>query len=95
MMNRLHSNLGGTMILSKEARYKARRREQSMDFKLYQAANVRASRARKAEAEAKAALTELTAWPLREGYVAAKSGRVFDRDQSEDWKRGYRLGQRK
>lgn len=81
--------------MSLEADYKRKRREQSTDFKLYQAANVRASRARKAEAEAKAALTELTAWPLREGYVAAKSGRVFDRDQSEDWKRGYRLGQRK
>lgn len=81
--------------MSLEADYKRRRREQSQDFKLYQAANVRASRARKAEAEAKAALLALTAWPLREGYVAAKSGRVFDRDQSDDWKRGYRLGQRK
>lgn len=83
------------MILSKEARYKARRREQSMDFKLYQAANVRASRARKEAAEAKAELAKVTSWPLQEGFRAAKSGKVFDRTQSDEWKRGYRLGQRK
>lgn len=83
------------MILSKEARYKARRREQSLDFKLYQAANVRASRARKAEAEAKAQLQVLLSWPLQDGFRAGRSGKVFDRTQSAEWQRGYRLGQRK
>lgn len=81
--------------MSLEADYKRKRREQSQDFKLYQAANVRASRARKAEAEAKAALASLTAWPLHDGYRAARAGKVFDRTQSADWQRGYRLGQRK
>lgn len=83
------------MILSKEAAYKAKRREQSMDFRLYQAANVRASRARKEAAEAKAALAQLTDWPLQNGYRAAKSGKAFDRNESAEWQKGYRLGQRK
>jgi hypothetical protein len=81
--------------MSLEADYKRKRREQSTDFKLYQAANVRASRARKEAAEAKAELAKVTAWPLHDGYRAARAGKVFDRTQSADWQRGYRLGQRK
>ncbi len=84
-----------TLVLSENAAYKRRRREQSMDYKLYQAANVRASRARKEAAEAKAKLAAVTAWPLQEGFKAGRAGKVFDRTQSDEWKRGYRLGQRK
>jgi hypothetical protein len=79
----------------KHAAYLRMRRATSTDFKLYEAEKVKSSRARKEAEQAKSALALLTSWPLHDGYRAARSGKVFDRNQSADWKRGYRLGQRK
>jgi len=97
------------MSLETAAEYKRRRREQSMDFKLYQAANMRACRARKEAAELAARVEEAeqelqklreivalhTAFPLRDGMMAAAAGIEMDPAQSEDWQRGYKLGQRR
>ncbi len=81
--------------MSLEADYKRRRREQSQDFKLYQAANVRASRARKAEAEAKAELAKFIAFEALEGFRAGRAGKVKDTTASAEWQRGYEIGRRK
>ncbi len=91
--------------MSVEAIYKRKRRAKSADFRLYQAANVRASRARKEADDARAvnrelelayrAIADLTRWPLRDGYAAARAGQAYDAAASEDWKRGWRLGQPK
>ena len=81
--------------MSLEADYKRKRREQSMDFRLYQAANVRASRARKAEAEAKAKLAKFIVFDALDGFRAGRSGKVKDTTASTEWQRGYEIGRRK
>lgn len=79
----------------KHAAYLRMRRATSTDFKLYEAEKVKSSRARREAAEAKAALAQVTAWPLRDGYQAARTRQAFDETQSADWQRGYELGKRK
>jgi len=79
----------------KHAAYLRMRRATSSDFKLYEAEKVKSSRARKEAEQAKAELARVTAWPLRDGYQAARTRQVFDQTQSPDWQRGYELGKRK
>ena len=95
--------------MSPHADYKRRRREQSQDFKLYEAAKMQASRERKktaavaarvedAEKESaalKAIVERLVTWPLLDGMRAGQRGLDPDPQQSSDWKRGYEIGRRK
>ena len=83
------------MSLETAAEYKRRRRMQSKDFQLYEAAKMQASRFKKAAEDATKKLDVFTAWPLRDGYLTAKKGGVLDRTQSDEWKRGYEIGRRK
>jgi hypothetical protein len=77
------------------AAYLRMRRATSTDFKLYEAEKVKSSRARKEAEQAKAELARVTAWPLRDGYQAARAREAFDETQSPDWQLGYQLGKRK
>jgi hypothetical protein len=55
----------------KHAEYLRRRRMESTDFKLYEAAKMQASRFKKAAEDATKKLDVFTAWPLRDGYLVA------------------------